>query len=125
MRLRQGMIADYLAYITSIEIEDPEDVTEDMTIYDQPILSMAAMARSHGNLDKLQMAIDSLISDPDGRLPAFYGSGYPFTDEELIDILDYAYALIWPGEPLTGSGGGVPVEFVAMSEEQWNAENVN
>jgi hypothetical protein len=119
MNLRKGMIADYLMYITSLTFVDPEDVTEDMTVYDEAIEAMASNARYDGNLEYLRLAMDSLIADPEGRLEQFYGSGYPFSDQELHEILRYAYQEIWPDADISKPGMAVPVEFIDMTREEW------
>lgn len=121
MRLRKGLIADYLMYITSLEFVNPGDVIEDMTVYDEAIDAMARNARYDNNLEALRLAIDSLIADPEGRLRMFYGSGYPFSDRELLSILRYAYQTIWPDAYLSGPGESVPIEFVEMTQSEWDA----
>ncbi len=103
-------------YITSIELEDVEDALEDMSEYDAAIDSMAYRAREDGNLDDLQLALDSLISDPSGRVSQFFGNGYPFSESELVEILTYACMRIWPAEPVSGPGEAMPVEFVSANE---------
>ena len=119
MNLRKGMIADYLMYITSLTFVDPDDVTADMSVYDEAIQGMAGNARYDGNLESLRLALDSLIADPDGRLEQFYGSGYPFSEQELHEILRYAYQQIWPDEPFSKPGMAAPVEFVDMTRQEW------
>ena len=122
MRLRTGMIRDYLIYVTSIELEDVDDPMEDMSVYDSSIDAMAGAARREGNLDTLQLALDSLISNPAGRLRAFYGNGYPFSADQFVALLTHACERIWPGQPVSGPGEALPVEFVVMSKEDWNRE---
>lgn len=116
MKLPRKMVDDYLMYITSIELEDVDDPLEDMSVYDTAIDSMAYRARAEGNLDNLQLALDSLISDPSGRLSQFFGTGYPFSENELVEILTYACLRIWPAEPVSGPGEAMPVEFVSRVE---------
>ena len=116
MKLSRKMVADHLIYITSIELEDVDDPLEDMSVYDNAIDSMAYRAREDGTLDDLQMALDSLISEPSGRVSQFFGPGYPFSESELAEILTYACRRIWPGEPVSGPGEAMPVEFVSASE---------
>ena len=112
MRMSKRMIRGYLIYITSIELEDVEDPLEDMSVYDTAIDAMAIRAREDGNLEALQLALDSLIDNPDGRIQPFYGTGYPFSQEELVAIMTYASHRIWPGQPVSGPGEALPVEFV-------------
>lgn len=122
MRLRKGMVADYLGYITSTSLVDPGDVTEDMSVYDESISAMAANARYDGNLEKLRLAIDALVSKPDGRLGQFRNFGYPFTEDQLAAILRYAYASIWPDAHMSGPGEAAPIELVEATEEEWAAQ---
>lgn len=121
MRLRRGMISDYLMYVTSLEFVNPGDMTEDMSIYDEAIDAMARNAQYDGNLESLRLAIDSLLAGPEGRLEKFYGSGYPFSDRELLSILRYVYQTIWPDAYMSEPGEAVPVEFVEMTKADWDA----
>lgn len=121
MLLRKEMIDEYLSYITSLVFVDPDDVTEDMSVYDDAIEAMAGNARYDENLEYLRLAMDFLIANPENNLEQFYGSGYPFSDRELHAILQYAYQSIWPDEPISEPGEAAPVQFVDMSEPDWNA----
>jgi hypothetical protein len=123
MRMRLGTIKDYLTYVTSIELVDVDDPLADMSIYDTAIDAMAAAARREGKLGDLQLALDSLISDPAGRIAAFYGMGYPFTTEQLVAVLTHACERIWPGQPVSQPGEAMPVEFVAVSRDEWARES--
>jgi len=122
MRMRLGTIKDYLTYVTSIELVDVEDPMADMSIYDTAIDAMAAAANRDGNLPKLQLALDSLISEPEGRIRAFFGNGYPFSVEQLLAVLTHACERLWPGQPVSGPGEAFPVEFIAISKEDWARE---
>ena len=62
--------------------------------------------------EALQLALDSLVDNPDGRIQQFHGTGYPFSKEELVAIMTYASHRIWPGQPVSGPGEALPVEFV-------------
>ena len=122
MRMRLGTIKDYVAYVTSVQLVDVDDPLADMSVYHNAIDAMAAAARRDGALDMLQLALDSLVSEPAGRIRAFYGMGYPFSSGQLVAILTYACERIWPGQPVSEPGEAVPVDFVAVSREQWELE---
>lgn len=119
MIIRTGMIDAYLQYITMIELPEMGDVTEDMSVFDSAIDSMAADAVREGNLKWLQYALDSLASEPGGRVSDFFGDGFPFSEDELAAVLGYAFERICPTEAVSGPGAAVPVDFVAMSAEEW------
>ena len=123
MRMRLGTIKDYLTYVTSITLVDVDDPLEDMSVYDTAIDAMAAAARREGNLGDLQLALDSLISEPEGRIAAFFGMGYPFTTEQLVAVLTHACERIWPGQPVSGPGEALPVDFIAVSRDEWTRES--
>jgi len=122
MRLRKGMIDDYLVYVTSMTFVDVDDPLEDMSVYDTAIDAMAAAAQREGNLDNLHLALDSLISDPDGRIQDFQGLGQPFTSDQMVRLFTYACERIWPGESVSGPGEAVPVDFVTISKADWDRE---
>ncbi|MEX0339536.1 MAG: hypothetical protein AB3N11_10900 [Arenibacterium sp.] len=119
MNIQKSMIENYLDFITSLVFVDPGDVTEDMSVYDDAIESMESEARYDDNLEYLRFAMDSLIAKPDGRLEQFKGTGYPFTDQELHEILRYAFQTIWPDKFMSEPGNEVPVEFLDISDEEW------
>lgn len=122
MRIHHGTIESYLRYLTSMTFVDTPDPLAEMEVFDTAIDAMAAAARREGNLDTLQLALDALISDPEGQIEAFRGEGYPFSNEELAALLTYACKRIWPGVPVSGPGEAMPVEFVRMSRADWALE---
>ena len=111
MRVEKKQIRGYLVYLTSIELEDVEDALDDMSVYDSAIDAMAAAARGDAKPDALQLSLDYLIATP-AELAKFRGTGFPFSSEELIEVLSYACGRIWPGEPVSGPGEALPVTFV-------------
>ena len=122
MRMLLGTIKDYLTYVTSIELVDVDDPLADMSVYHNAIDAMAATARRDGALGQLHLALDSLVSEPAGRIGAFYGMGHPFSSDQLVAVLTYACRRIWPGQPVSGPGEAVPVDFVAVSRVDWARE---
>jgi len=56
-----------------------------------------------------------------GRVSAFFGDGYPFSEDELAAVLAYAYGQIWPDEQVSEPGEAIPVDFVRMSAKEWAA----
>ncbi len=122
MRIRHGTIESYLRYLTSMTFVDTPDPLADMEAFDSAIDAMAAAARREGNLDLLQLALDALISEPEGRIEEFRGEGHPFSQDQMVALLTYACERIWPGVPVSGPGEAVPVDFVRISKADWALE---
>ena len=112
MKIKTSTIRNYLEYITSMELEDVADPVADLSDYDEAIDAMAADATTDENLKTLRLAMASLIVEPQDRIEAFYGAGYPFTAEQLIEILTYAHNRVWPEREISNSSRTLPVEFV-------------
>jgi hypothetical protein len=119
MRMHRELIKHYLKKLTMGRGINNPDPLEDFSNFDGDINGMRRDALADGNLDWLRLSLDALIARPGGRIQDFAGQQYPFSDAELVALLSYAFARIWPDVPLSEPGEEADLEFVDMSNEDW------
>lgn len=122
MKIRRQLIQrylDYLLFSRGMEAQDRRPIK--LNEYERDVYDMKAHALADGNLDWLKLSIGSLLSNPKGkgRIISFSSSIYPYNEEELIELLVYAFDLIWPGDLKSQLAQGTHLDFVNMTEEEW------
>lgn len=122
MKVNYNVIRGYLSSLTEGRGASNPDTIDEWYTYNMDIDAMIANARAAGDEDLLRLSIDSLISSPDNRLGRFIGQVYAYSDDEMQDLLSYAFERIWPDEVPSAAGDGIAMEFVAMSDEEWAAQ---
>lgn len=90
--------------------------------YKRDVHDMKLHAITDGNLEWLKLSMASLLSKPKGkgRISSFTSLVYPYSEEELIELLTYAFNIIWPGELITQLSEINDIDFVNMTEEEWH-----
>lgn len=112
MKVELAPIRTYLRMLTESRVAAEGDPMADPSDMDEAIEAMAAAAAEKGDDDLLRVVIDSLATDPDGRLDPFRGAYYGWSDRELVALLDYAYEHLWPDYMRSLPGEEIPIEFV-------------
>ena len=121
MKMHREMIKRYTRHLTSGMGVAEDDPMADLAQFDRDIHSMAAQARSEGNLDWLRLSLDALVANPGDRLRLFADFVYPFTEAELRTLFAYAFQQTWPDQELSEPGEEADLDFVGMSDEEWDA----
>jgi len=91
----------------------------DLRHFDTDIREVGRRAEEDGNSKWLSYAINALIVKPKGRIQSLAGQQYPFSDKEMVELLCYTYAKLWPEQTLANEDTMLEVEFESMSNEIW------
>ena len=104
--------------ITGCWFGDHDISADSVSEYDDYIVSMKQIAVNHNDLDTLRLALEYVLSTPEFDCRVFDGGQYPFSSEEVREIISHAYNLIWP-EQQGQFQRPVGVQFVDMEIEDW------
>ncbi|MFN3971699.1 MAG: hypothetical protein ACK4GO_06165 [Gemmobacter sp.] len=121
MKINSHAVERYVWMLTNGIAASRSDPMEELTGYDYEIDLMIAAAREAGEEELLRRSVDSLLSDPEGRIGMFSGQVHGFRDDEMVDLLTHAYERIWPDLPRSLPGEAPAMEFVPMTDAEWAA----
>ena len=119
MRINRHVIERYLWVLTNGVAASATDPMGELDAYDREIALMVSLARGAGEEELLRISIDSLLANPRGRIGQFNGQVYGFREDQMEELLAYAFARAWPDAERSPPGEGIDLEFVPMSEEEW------
>jgi len=121
MDIHRDLIKAYIRKLTLGRGSAAPDPFADITLFQNDVQTMKSAAERAGDLEWLRLSMDALIANPDGRIDQFVGQGYPFSDEEMVALLTYAYTTIWPDHEISEPGYEAPLDFVDMTDETWES----
>lgn len=123
--LPHTMIADYIRVLTCGRAGATPDPPTAIDALDADIRTLRRRAHRAGDLPWLRAAFFSLIADPDGRIDAFVGPQYPYSDAEMVALLRRAYATLWPAHALPADDDRWPIHIDTTPREDpraaWDA----
>lgn len=119
MKINSHVIEKYIWLLTNGVAASAEDPMAELDAYDREIEMMKKQAIEAGDEELLKMSIDSLLANPKGRIQRFNGQVYGFREDQMEELLAYAYSHAWPDEDRSLPGEGIDLEFVPMSDEEW------
>lgn len=119
MKINSHVIEKYIWLLTNGVAASAEDPMAELDAYDREIEMMKKQAIEAGDEALLRMSIDSLLANPKGRIQRFNGQVYGFREDQMEDLLAYAFSYAWPDADRSLPGEGIDLEFVPMSDEEW------
>lgn len=118
MEISNGMLNHYLEDITFGWFGRNELPPDDINEYHDRVLQIKADAAHHNDLEPLRLGLDYLLCNPRISLED-HGGRYPFTDEEVRDIIRYIRATIYPDATPLNCEEVKDVELVYTSRFEW------
>jgi hypothetical protein len=119
MKISKTMAKYYLSYITVAWFGDHPEPPETVEEYGPLVRNIKALAEPAGDLPWLRLALEELLTNPTSNLKEFDGGHYPYSSDQIQDLLHYVWKTLWPGSRLPRTGDGPVVELVSMSAEEW------
>lgn len=119
MEISVQMINYYLSYFTEVWFNDNDLPPDDVREYHPFVKEMELAARKHDDVDALKEGIQYILGNPHFDIEQFSGSRYPFDRDELIEIVEYLWRVLWPNEGPIPRGGPTNIELVQMPLEVW------
>lgn len=96
MEISRSFITHYLGNITVSWFNDHDLPPDDIDEYHNFVLDMKFYATKHNDLEKLRLAFEYLLAHPEINTEEFAGSRYGFDDEDMREIIRYAYQTMFP-----------------------------
>jgi hypothetical protein len=119
MDLSESMIRYYLDSITVSYFNHNELPPDDVKGYYDQVLALKRKAVSHGDLDSLKVAFEYLLSHRELDCGRLGDDRYPYSDEEIREIIRYAWHTIWPETSDAAPAVHPDVRLVQMPLEDW------
>lgn len=117
IQISESMVKHYLDDVTFSWFNDHDLPPDEVEEYHYLVNWMKQNATNHDDLNYLKLAFEYLLKNSEIDCEEFSGGSYPFDDEEIRDIIEFAYRTIWPDAILPVD---VPnIQFVQMSLEDW------
>jgi hypothetical protein len=113
------LIKGYLRLLMMGRGMSAPDPMADLSKFDADLAEMRRRAEAEGNLEWLRLSIDALAARPEGRVQRFVGV-FPLRDAEVVTLLRHAHARLWPDQAMSAPGTEAPLEFVTMSDAEWD-----
>jgi len=121
MKVNYYVVRRYLAWLTEGRAASDPDQLHDWQSYEPDMDQMMREAQEGGDEVLLKRALDSLVSDPTGRIDAFAGQVHGYDDDDLVELFSAAFEYLWPDEMLSEPGEAPKMDFVPMSDAEWAA----
>lgn len=122
MEISEAMINYYLMNVTTggknPDDFSPDDV-EDVSEYYPLIQNMKSHTLRHGDLDALKLGFEYILANPDYKCVWMAGPVYSYEEEQVREIIEYAWKTIWPDSDPIPSGGPEGVKLVPTTLDQW------
>jgi hypothetical protein len=118
--IADGMLSYYLVGVTAGYFGRHDEPADDVQEYSYLIEDLRLGAALHGDLEYLRLGLEYLLAHREIDLVQFAGgTDFPYEQEQVREIIEYAWKTIWPDAPPIPSGCPPGVELVSMSLEEW------
>jgi len=121
MEINEWFVEHYLGYITVGWFNNDDLPPDSVEQYLPYVSGMKNEAARHGDLDKLRIAFDYILGNPQIDSSEYGKTRYPFDDAETREIIAYARSVIWPDAKDIPPGGPTGVRLVRTSFSEWKA----
>jgi hypothetical protein len=118
MEISKGLIRQYLDHITVGYFSDHDFPPDDMSGYDEQILSIERSAAYRGDLEVLRLGLDYLLCTSNDSLE-YYTGVYGYDDSEIREIIKYVREKIYPNLPPPDPEEVKDITLSTMSMYDW------
>jgi len=87
--------------------------------YFPQVMAMQRKLSVHGDENALKLACEHILENSDVDTEAFAGDRYPYSNQEIREIIRYAWKTLWPDANPLKPGGPPGVRLVEMPVEEW------
>jgi|SRR4051794_3648418 hypothetical protein len=119
MKISKTMVKYYLSYLTVGYFGDHAEPAENLEEYAPIVRNIRVLAERAGDLPWLRVALEHLLTNPGVNLKEYDGGHYPFSREQIEEILYYLWKTLWPDAQLGETGEGPAVQLLEMSADDW------
>jgi hypothetical protein len=94
MEISKYKFERYLAEVTDIWIAEHDMPADELSEYDSHIENMKLHAEKAGELEALKLGFEEILTHPDINTEELTGSHFTWSDEQVREIIAYAYQKI-------------------------------
>ncbi len=98
MDISESMVRFYLEDITNSYFNREDLPPDDVSGYRRYVFVMKQNALNHGDLGYLKLAFEHVLGNANRKWSHLGDERYAFDDYEVLEIIQYAWETIWPGE---------------------------
>ncbi|PSB68581.1 hypothetical protein C7B61_00130 [filamentous cyanobacterium CCP1] len=111
------MVDHYLGDITVSWFNQHDMPPSHVKDYHSLVLWMRQNANNHGDLNYLKLAFEYMLIQTGINYEEFAGGRYPYDGEDIREIIEFSYKMLWPDSNLPEQ---LPdVRLVDISLEEW------
>ena len=125
MDISKQMIGFHLRIVTLAYFGEHDDVPDDVAGYYEYVEDMKRQAIRFGDLDALKLAFEHILVNPEIDTVTLSQANFPYEEEEVREIIRYAWETIWPDADPIPPGGPPGVRIVDISPEEWRARQAD
>ncbi len=96
MDISEQMIGFHLRLVTLAYFGEHDDVPDDVAGYHDYVEDMKRQAIRFGDLDGLKLAFEHILANPEIDTVTLSQANFPYEEEEVREIVRYAWETIWP-----------------------------
>lgn len=119
MQISEPLIRYYLADILLCWFNSNDLPPDDVTAYYKYVLEMQKGAVKHGDIDVLKLAFEYILSQPKFDCTRLNESDYPYENEEIREIIFYAWQTLWPNGAIAFIKEPIDIELVTIPIQEW------
>lgn len=119
MYISEPMVRYYLANVLLSWFNNHDTPPAEIEEYYEYVLDMKKAAIKHGDLEVLQIALEYILSNQSIDCASLNEGFYPYTNEEVREIIDYSYRVIWPEFTPKPADSLASVKLVPVSLQKW------
>lgn len=121
MKISRDEIIQYLAYLTVGYFNDETVPPDSVEGYAERVPSIRTAAAQQGDLPWLKLALEHVLLHPEQDWTDLGGPRYPFTNREVLQIVEYVWKTLWPDATLPSRHEAPDIELVPMDFKAWQA----
>jgi hypothetical protein len=114
-----SLINYYLGQITVGYFDDHDLPPGTVSGYEDELANLETIALRNKEDEMLRLGLEHILADPDFDCRRINGGRYPFTNDQIREIIAYVRQMLWPGAGPIPPGGPPDVRLVPMGLEQW------
>ena len=119
MKISKGMLDHYIGHVTDWYVAEHDEPADELSDYYDCVIRIKTQATRRKDLDILRLGINYLRCHPEIDTKD-YGKGmYPYDDEEVREILDYIYSVIWSDNTKINCEEVRNIELVNSNRFDW------
>jgi hypothetical protein len=121
MDVNRWLLRHYVDYVAAgwfdPEAFPPDDVRE----YGKHVEELRKAALAHHEMDALRLGLDYVLAHPDLDVSDIGRTRYPYSDDEVREIMKFIRKTIWPDTPVLSAEELGGIRLIKTTLAEWKA----